>query len=303
MRSARPGVVDGLGAVAAWRTGVEQEIGEQGERLDAALRTARERLREAEQALDDLERQRDTLSAKAAGLDAEETLRTREAVHSGLAVDEALIVLRSDALRRALHRQALAAAGLSALEAGNLDDLDRVVHRARPSEGRTQGRRGPGLAVAERLLPGLLAAEQSTFSLGAPAEAVAVVASMEFEQGVPTALELVLPLPWSVYAEPARHGDDLCARLAWRMVAALGGALRDVGAADAAVRPVSESGRLALQVWLADTDLSGSIKTALSEGFDRVHEQANELRAANLDLYLAWLDPDILGAPGVGFDA
>jgi hypothetical protein len=296
----RQGVVAGLEAVGTWRATVERDVMQEHERITGALDEARARLRDAERTIEELEGQRRRVDARISRIDAEETRRTREATRAGLASDEALVAERAAAVQRAFRERALEAAGVSAADVGSLEGLDEfdaidadaadlspALRRALQDRARH----------AARLLPHLLAAEVDADPIDASPEAVAAVASMELDDGLPTALELVLPLPWSVYADPGRHGDDLSARLAWRVVAALGVALRDVGAADAPVRPASEGGRLALQVWLADADVSGSIKDALSAGFDRIHEESGELRAANLELYVAWLDPEILGEP------
>jgi len=296
MSAAPPGVVDGLGTIAEWRAAAEEALAAERARLEDALREARSRLEEAEQHVERLEQASHLAEAGLQQLDDEETQRIRDAVSSGLMVDAALLTTRSAALRRAVHRRALDAAGLSAVEAGPLDGLD--MDRAPPAASG-----GAGADHAARLLPHLLAAEREPGVLDVPLAAIAAVASVELEDGLPTAMAVVLPVPWTVYAEPSRHGDDLCARLAWRVVAALGVALRDVGAADAPVRPVSEDGRLSFQVWLADSELLGSVKDAVTSGIDQIHEQAHELRAAGLELYIAWLDPEILAPPEDRHDA
>lgn len=294
--AAAPGVVEGLGSIAEWRASAEDAFAAERERLEGALREARARLVEAERDVERLEQASRLAESSSQQLDHEETQRIRDVVSSGLMVDAALLTTRSAALRRAVHRRALDAAGLSAAEAGPLDGLD--LERATPTVSGD-----PGADHAARLLPHLLAAEREPDVLDVPLAAIAAVASLELEDGLPTAMAVVLPVPWTVYSEPSRHADDLCARLAWRVVAALGVALRDVGAADAPVRPVSDGGRLSFQVWLADTELLGSVKDALTAGIDRIHEDAHELRAAGLELYIAWLDPEILAPPEDPHDA
>ena len=286
----RLGVVAGLGAVAEWRSAAEDALSADRERLAGALQDARSRLEEAEREVERLEQASGQADSGSRHLDEQETQLIKDAVCSGLAVDTALLSMRSDALRRAVHRRALDAAGLSAVEAGPLGGLE--LERAALADSAHWG-----ADEAARLLPHLLAAEREPRLLDAPTAPIAAVASIEIEDGLPTAMAVLLPVPWTVYTDPSRHGDDLCARLAWRVTAALGVALRDVGAADAPVRPVSDGGRLSFQVWLADTELVGSVKEALSEGIDQIHEDAHELRSAGLELYIAWLDPEILATP------
>lgn len=286
--------------MGTWRETVERDVVREHGRVIAALDEAHARLRDAERTVTELEGQRRRVDARVARIDDEETRRTRDAIRQGLEHDESLVVARASEVRAAFRARALAAAGVDAAEAtslGALDDLGTIgvadselppaVRRALQDRERH----------ASRLLPHILAVETDADPIDAPAAAVAAVASMELDAGLPTALELVLPLPWSVYADPGAHGDDLCSRLAWRVVAALGVALRDVGAADAPVRYASEGGRLSVQVWLGDAHVVGSVKDALSAGFDRIHEESGGLRAANLELYVAWLDPEILEDP------
>lgn len=293
-------MVEGLEAVGTWRATVERDVVQEHQRVSEALGTAQARLRDAERTVAELEGQLRRVDARVARIDAEETRRTRDAIRGGLSHDESVVTARAEAVRAAFRERALAAAGVGAAEAASLGALDELgalgaaspdlppaVRRALRDRERH----------AARLLPHLLAVETDADPIDHPAAAVAAVASMELDAGLPAALELVLPLPWAVYADPSRHGDDLCARLAWRVVAALAVALRDVGASAAPIRYASEGGRLAVQVWLGDTDVQGSVKDALSAGFDRIHEESGELRAANLELYVAWLDPEILADP------
>jgi hypothetical protein len=148
--------------------------------------------------------------------------------------------------------------------------------------------------LRRRLRPYLLEAESELEGLDTERHEIAVLAALEPAQGPPSALGLVLPVPADVHAEWRRHGDDLSARLAWRVFAALSVALRDCGAADAPVRVDRLHGCLSLQVWLGDSDVQPGLKDSLAAGFDQIHKQAGELRRANLELFLAWVDASIL---------
>lgn len=292
MNAAALGVVAGLEAVAAWREAAEREAGPEVERIRAEIARLKRRLAEAEAAL---------AAAEAPDLSAEEDARTRAAVWSGLAVDRAALEARGARLAaaRAARARALAAEADPALRA-ELEDLDRTLASA-----------GDGLPAAfERAIAQRRAevhsrlaalhpvAEASLEDLPLPTLPVAAVMSLEPAVGPPTALALVLPVPATVWSDWRRHGDDLPARLSWRVVAVLAEALRDVGAEDAPVRFADRGGLLAVQVWLADNDVRGDLRDVLAAGIDALNDGARELRAAGIELYGAWLEPAVLeGGP------
>lgn len=123
---------------------------------------------------------------------------------------------------------------------------------------------------------------------------IAVLAAIEPESGPPRALALVLPVHATVHSDWESHGDDLQARLAWRVVAALAGALKASGAGDAPVRFDRHEDCLALQVWLGDTPADPAVRERLSAAFEDLHAEAEELKLAGLDLFLAWIEPALL---------
>jgi hypothetical protein len=296
-----PGVVAGLDAVAAWRSTVERDVVAEKGRVEEDLASVRARYAEARHALEAAEQQARRVDARLARIDAEETRRTREAIRAGLTADRGRVVERGRQYAVALRRRALEAAGVSGEAAPDLSAVGSL--RASPAEmaqlsPAVQRALAEQTRGAERLLPYLLAAEADADPIGAAPAPIAVVASLEPGSGPPQALELVLPVPFTTYTDPGAHGAALPARLAWRVIAALSLALRDLGAEAAPVRYVDEGGNLAVQVWLGDSALRGDVKDALSAGFDRIHEEAGELRAANLELYVAWLDPEILAEEG-----
>lgn len=290
-------MVAGLDAVAAWRSTVERDVmAEKGE-VDEEHAAARARLDEARRAFDAIDAQAKRVEARLARIDAEETRRTRDAIRAGLRADQARVVDRGRRFAKALRVRAMALAGVAG-DAGvdfgassGVGASPAELARLAPAVRRALAEQNRG---RERLLPYLLAAEADADPIDVEPAPIAVVASLEPGHGPPTALEFVFPVPYSTYSDPSRHGDSLAARLAWRVIAALSLALREVGAEAAPVRYVDEDGNLAVQVWLRDSRLRGDLKDALSAGFDRIHEEAGELRAAQLELYVAWLDPEIL---------
>lgn len=107
-------------------------------------------------------------------------------------------------------------------------------------------------------------------------------------------------MPHEVHSDWRRQGDRLTSRLAWRVMSALSVALRDAGAPDAPIRSTRFGDCLSFQVWLGDSDAGAGLKDALTAGFDRIHEEGQELRSARLELFLAWVEPEILAGGGAG---
>jgi len=231
----------------------------------------------------------------------EEDRALRRAVREGFKVDVAEVSARSERLASAVQARArrLVQAGDDAELQRRLGEAQELAHLDRLHAEAPNGRVARAVAqranqLRRRLRPYLLEAESEIEALDAESHEIAVLAALEPAEGPPTALGLVLPVPADVHGEWRRHGDDLSARLAWRVLAVLAVALRDCGAADAPVRVDRFAGCLSLQVWLGDSDVQPGLKDALIAGFDQIHEQAGELRRANLELFLAWVDASIL---------
>jgi hypothetical protein len=123
---------------------------------------------------------------------------------------------------------------------------------------------------------------------------ITVVAGIERSLEGTMALEIVVPVPFTVYSHWKQHSDDLCARFAWRMVGAMTHTLAATGLSDAPVRFADRSGCLSVQVWVGGRVEEQPLRDALSSIFDHVYDAAAELREAGLELHAAWLDPDIL---------
>ena len=123
---------------------------------------------------------------------------------------------------------------------------------------------------------------------------IAVLAAIEPEAGPPSALALVLPVHATVHTDWRTHGDDLQARLAWRVVGAVAEVLEASGAGDAPLRFDRFEDCLALQVWLGDHPTDPEVRGRLSAAFEALHSAAEELEDARLDLFLAWVEPSLL---------
>ena len=123
---------------------------------------------------------------------------------------------------------------------------------------------------------------------------IAVLAAMEPAEGPPRSLALVLPVYGSVQSDWAAHADDLQAKLAWRVVGALAGVLRATGAEDAPLRFDRFEGCLSIQVWLGGTASGEALRGHLTQAFESVHAAAEELQHAGLELFVAWVEPQMI---------
>ena len=231
---------------------------------------------------------------------AEELSNLRVAIHAALENDLAEIRRRSDALVARAHartrpdpvadRQRDVREEAEGLSRADLDGQPAGYARA-VAERRSR--------LERRLRPFATEPEDAASdALDAAPREVAVLAALDPPQGPPTALQLVVPVPPEVHSSWRDWGDSLCARLAWRVMAALSVALRDSGAADAPIRSTRSGACLAFQVWLGDSNVTGNPKDALARSFDRLHEEGAELRDAGLDLFFAWVEPEVLTIGG-----
>jgi hypothetical protein len=121
-----------------------------------------------------------------------------------------------------------------------------------------------------------------------------VLVSSDPPFGRPEALVLVAPVPWAVYTEGSARAEDLCTRLAYRLVGALHGLLAEVGAQRAPVRFLDVEGCLAVQAWLGDHPVAGDLREQALAAIAAAVDGADELTAAAVDVYAAWLAPELV---------
>lgn len=289
-----------MGVVAALRANPADAASERREALLEEIRSLRARRIELERELTAIDDKVSALRDRAdAVLDGpqltpeEEDRQLRLALRSAVGVDAEVIAER---WRRASGeltgraQQLARASGVDLDEAESLESADL----AGQSPAIAAAIRERKATVQRRLKPYLADAEAESTALTDDLYEIAVLAAIEPYEGPPSALALVLPVRATVFSEWTSHADDLEARLAWRVLGALSVALRDAGAADAPVRYDRFEGCLSIQVWLGDSDVSSSLRDALSRGFDRLHAEARDLSRARLDLFLAWVDAEML---------
>ena len=128
----------------------------------------------------------------------------------------------------------------------------------------------------------------------ATAVAVAAIASIDAPDGVPEALAVIVPTPYEICSKWSERAEDLSTLIAYRVVGAVGGMLKAVGAADAPIQFAEYENALAIQVWLGDTDVQGNVKPVLEDLFDEMNGKAAEFEAGRIQLGLVWLDPECI---------
>jgi hypothetical protein len=279
----------------AWRDRIGTEI-------DASLELLRTEETEVRTNLEEAQRQFNALSAvrheeeeRLVRLEQELVRRRRSAVRQALILDRTLLEDRASALQDAQARDdASASRGLDAPEVAAA--LTAWVEAREIAAGLAPARpvAALGREARARLEPFLQAADAPPPVLNTAAAGVGVLVSADPTTGPPEALLLVLPVPWSVYAESAVRTEDLCTMLTYRLVSAVLGLLLELEAPDAPVRYVDLHGCLAIQVWLGDHTINVDPKEHLLERIAAAVENAPELEAAGVEVYAVWLTPDLL---------
>lgn len=295
-----PPLVQALAEVGRWRAAQEQaaqvrlgEVSAEQERLESDIA-------ELQRQVAELGQLREAVRAELAALPTQEVDRTREAVEAGLDAEaEALVDLEAayaDALKA---REDRVAALLAEPEMSRLVEEYEQFQGVQPTLANLPaGYRDAILAhhdsVQRRLAPVLEALRAPLAVRSGEPVAVTVVASLNPGKDGPEALALILPVTFEVYEDWADRSEDLCAVLAYRVVGALGGALRAVGVPDAAVQYADYRGLLAIQVWFGAEAPQGDVREAVNRAVERVVEESTELRAVGVELYTAWLDPRVI---------
>ncbi|MFZ5476495.1 MAG: hypothetical protein ACOZNI_06920 [Myxococcota bacterium] len=276
---------------------IEATLGEIGHEQLAA-RQALEEARRRVAALAAIRRQQERAKEKS-----EDALvrREREAVRDGLRADRGALEERAAEVRAAieereselaerLHADPEAEAALEAVQKyreveHTLDRLPPSYRRAlREKYDRARRRLDPFIAEVNNAPPPL---PSHTIGIG-------VVLAMQPPDGRPEALVAVLPVPFAVHAEWATRPEDLCTTLSYRVVAAVFRLLREVGAPEAPVRFLEVHGSLAIQVWLGDSEVTGDFRERALDNVQRAWDEAVELGAASVEVYAAWLRPELL---------
>jgi hypothetical protein len=295
-----PPILKGIHEVGQWRRENLAELHRRQADVDRESAKLEADIAELQRQLDVCATLRAEFSEREAALPADETRRNREALLVGLDRERALIEARADALSRAgKAREDRVARLMEDAEIARLVDEFEQFGDVEPTlESLPAGYRSAILAhhdsVRRRLQPVFDAVAAELPPTGEPPAAFTIVAAVDPQEGTPDALGLIVPVHHDVAARWAERGEDLCSLIAYRIIGAVSGALADAGSADAPIQHSDYEGCLAIQVWLGDHPPRADIKEALAARFDRLREEASELRTTGLDVYLVWVSPDVV---------
>lgn len=296
----RPALLAALGEVARWREQAEAqtehalaEVASDEARVQAAIQDLHRRLAV-------LERRREELRAASGQLDAEEVLRSHQAVLRSLAVDQALLHQRGAELEVLRGRSRARADALlqnpeiqSALrEYEGFAEVEASLGALPPSYRRAILAHND--QIRRQLEPLFAELTGSAARLDLPPATVSLIASVEPAQGPPEALVLITPLSADLSSGWEQRPMDLPAALAYRLLAALCGLAARLGAPDAPIRYHPFEGHLAFQLWFGRRPLRGDVREVCVAMLERARSQSAELGQAGLDWLVVWLPASVL---------
>lgn len=295
-----PRMAQAFDEVRRWREARQREA----EARLAEVRGEQERLRAD---IAELQRQVQTLdelaarvSAEAAGLGEEERRRTRQAVQHGLQAEAEVIRRRDALLRQALDRREERVGALLAQPdiARLIEEYEQFQEAEATLSMLPEGYRRAILAhhetVKERLRPLMDAVQAPLAPHDGDTESITILASMSPSPSSVETLVVILPVPFAVFEEGSDRAEDLATAVAYRLVGVVSASLAQVGQPDAMMQYLDYQGLLALQVWFGEDRPRGDLRDAFTDQLDRAREQAAELHAAGVELYTAWMDPEVL---------
>lgn len=299
-RVSLPRMAQAFEEVRRWREARQRET----EARLAEVRAEQERLRAD---IVDLQRQIETLdelaarvAAEAASLGGEERRRTREAVQQGLQAEAEVIRRRDALLRQALARREERVGALLAQPdiARLVEEFEQFQEAEATLSMLPEGYRRAILAhhetVKERLRPLMEAVQAPLAPHDGDAESITILASMSPSPSSVETLVVILPVPFAVFEEGSDRAEDLATAVAYRLVGVVSASLAQVGQPDAMMQYLDYQGLLALQIWFGEDRPHGDLREIFTEQLDRAREQATELHAAGVELYTAWMDPEVL---------
>lgn len=293
-----------LEAISRWQESTQEEASQRLEALQGEESQLRGDLKELQRQLDNVVKARAETTAQLAGLGAEHERRAYDAVIEGLSSDAEVISERSVSYQQAIEARAAAAATI--LEqpgiSGKVDEFEDFEQRREQLLATLPKSYHDVLLkqhadVRAELQPLFDALSAEMPPVSDETADITLIASLDSVDGIPEALAVILPVSFQVYSSWEQQPENLDALLAYRVVAAVSAALKKVGVPDAPVvyAPYEYGAdQLAIQVWLRDSDVSGSLEEALEEAVARLGALADELRTAGLRLGLTWQPPEVI---------
>ena len=295
-----PKLVTALEDIDRWRRESDAEADrEHGEITDEQEKN-RQEIADREQRLDALGQRKTEVENHKAGLPSEQLRRQRDAGLKNLAGDRGVIAARGSLYGDAVKVRERRVTELIEQPQFNklvkeyeefqevevtLDTLPKSYRKAIQSHHAT---------VVKELEPVFDAMAADIEQVDATAVSVAAIASIDAPDGVAEALAVIVPTPYEICSKWTERAEDLSTLIAYRVVGAVGGMLKAVGAADAPIHFKEYENALAIQVWLGDSDVQGNVKPVLEDLFDEMNGKAAEFEAGRIQLGLVWLDPECI---------
>ena len=295
-----PQLVASLEIVDRWRVDTEAEVDRQLHEIDDEEQRLSASIAELQRQLKAGGALREEVGLRRAELDGEQVERTRDAVLTALELEGASLEARAalyDGTCRA--REARISNMLGDAAIAGLEDAIEQFLEAEPTlellpAGYRKVLQSHHESVNRQLKPVFEAIESEPEPVDAALDGFSLVLSLDPVEGRPEALALIVPVPYETYARWSDRGEDLHALLAYRIIGAVAAALRAVGASDAPIQYAPYEGRLAVQVWLGDSQVQGDIREVLGAEIERIKDEATELRVARLVPVAVWLAPEAI---------
>jgi hypothetical protein len=295
-----PQLVVSLEMVERWREETEADLNRQIREIDDETDQINAKIAELQRQITAISALREETQSRLGGLDDEQISRTRDTVLSGLETEGPLLDERAALWRAAVSDQEAAMDRLlqDPSVASLVEEYKQFAELEPTLDMLPAGYRKALLAhheeVKAQLKPFIEAAQASPPTLDVADQGFTLIASLDPQEGTPEALAVIVPVPFETYSRWSERSEDLHALIAYRVVGALASLLSEVGASEAPLQYAPYEDKLAIQVWLGDSEVQGDIKTALERQVSRLKASSTELQVCRLDPYLVWLSPDAI---------
>jgi len=294
-----------LQGVAQWRDEARNVVQAKLAECDREERRLRETIRSLERELEAVLTLRDEIRGGLGDLDREQSERDHAALLASLREDQAQLTERSAALADAHAEMHAVAEDMLADPdlAPTVAEYERFTELEGTLSALPAGYRHAILAhheaVRRRLAPIFLLAEAQEATLDDhPPAPVSLVASLETLDGRPESLVFLLPVGSDRYTAWGQATEDLGTRMAYRAVAVAARVAAALGVADAPLSYRDFEGYLSIQLWLGDHEIGALIATEVERlAAEEFGDRALHIRAAGVEVQIAWVHPDVLNPP------
>lgn len=295
-----PQLLVSLEMVERWREETENEIKRELQEIDEQVEQLNAKIAELQLQITAVSTLREEMQSRLGELDEDQINRTRDAVFSGLETEGPLLEERAEIWRAAVTDQEAALDRLlqDPTVAGLVEEYKQFAEIEPTLEMVPAGYRKALLAhheeVKAQLKPFIEAAQASPPVADVEPAGFTLIASLDPQEGAPEALAVIVPVPFDTWSRWSERSEDLHALIGYRVVGALATMLAEIGASEAPLQYAPYEGKLAIQVWLGESEVQGDIKQSLERQVNRLKTQATELKVTRLEPYLVWLAPDAI---------